>query len=90
MKTRLDKAESLAISLGTPNLGKKRRATGSLERDYDGSEGATFSDDGEEENNGEDENDGASEQSLPSSPSEDEGGEQEQQQQTDQVHAASH
>ncbi len=24
MKTRLDKAESLAISLGTPNLGKKR------------------------------------------------------------------
>ncbi len=41
MKTRLDKAESLAISLGTPNLGKKRRAAGSLERDDDGSEGAT-------------------------------------------------
>ncbi len=42
-------------------------------------------DDGEEESDGEDEDDGASEQSSSSPLSEDEGGEKEQQQQTDQV-----
>ena len=84
MKTRLDKAESLAIRLGTPNPSKKRRAASSLERDGDGSEGTSSSDNGEEESD-EDEDDGVSEQSSSSSPPEDEGGEREQQQQTDQV-----
>jgi hypothetical protein len=85
MKARLDKAESLAISLGTPDLGKKRRAAGSLERDDEGSEGATSSDDGEEESDGDEEEDSSSERSSSSSHSGEEGGEQEQQQQPDQV-----
>ena len=85
MRARLDKAESLAISLGTPDLGKKRRAAGSLERDDERSEGATSSDDGEEESDGDEEEDGSSERSSSSSHSGEEGGEQEQQQQPDQV-----
>jgi hypothetical protein len=85
MKARLDKAESLAISLGNPNPGKKRRTADSLERDEDGSEGTSSSDNDEEESDGEDEDDGASEQSSSSFPSEDEGGEKEHQQQSNQV-----
>ena len=81
----MDKAESLVISLGTPNPGKKRRAADSLERDENGSEGTPSTDNGEEESDGEDESDDASEQSSPSSPSEDESGEKEHQQQPDQV-----
>ncbi len=85
MKARLDKAESLAISLGTPKPGKKRRAADSLERDENGSKGTPSTDNGEEESDGEDESDDASEQSSPSSPSEDESGEKEHQQQPDQA-----
>ena len=78
MKVRLDKAESLAISLGTPNPGKRRRAAANLEHDGDGSDESSSSDDEEDGEEDEDEQD----QSSSSPPSEDEGGEAEPQRNT--------
>jgi hypothetical protein len=85
LKDRLDRAERLVCSMGTPDSIKRNRAFREQENSEKGSEGTSSSDSGEEESDGEDEGSGASDQSSSSSPSEDEGDEKEHQQQSDQV-----
>jgi hypothetical protein len=65
MKIRLDKAEALAISLGTPKTNKRNRT----EHESDGSDHGSPSSDDEDEDNGEDEDE--QEQSERSSSSSD-------------------